>query len=128
MLSFFSKRIFFIENFFLHVRPCIVIMLLILLVLNNSQLVAQTKPVRQATAAYTYQIIENPNHTYGYDVYANGKLLIHQPTIPAVAGNTGFTTKKTAEAVAGLVLKKIQKGEMPPTVTVEEMRKLMAVP
>jgi hypothetical protein len=126
MWSFFSKRIFFIKNIFSPLRLGIV--LLIWSALNNSQLVAQTKPARRATAAYIYKIIENPIHTYGYDVYVSGKLIIHQPTIPALAGNNGFATRRAAEAVARLVIRKIQKGEMPPKVTEEEMPKLAAVP
>ncbi len=65
--------------------------------------------------------------TFGYDIYSGGKLLIHQPTIPGLPGNSGFTNKKNAEDVAKLVIKKIKKGEMPPSVSVEELKKLNAI-
>ena len=39
-------------------------------------------------------------------------------------GNEGFKTKADASKVAQLVIGKIKKGEMPPTVTIEEMQKL----
>ena len=42
-------------------------------------------------------------------------------------GNEGFKTKADAEKVAQLVITKIKKGEMPPTVSVEEMKKLKVV-
>jgi hypothetical protein len=80
-----------------------------------------------ANTKLSYKIIDAPDHTFGYDVYANGKLLIHQASIPAMPGNEGFKTKADAEKVAQLVMSKIRKGEMPPTVTVEEMEKLKVI-
>lgn len=76
----------------------------------------------------TYRIINGVNNTYCYDIYAEDKLMIHQPSIPGLPGNEGFKTKKSAENVAQLVIDKIKKGEMPPSVTVEEMKKLNAIP
>jgi hypothetical protein len=52
------------------------------------------------------------------------RLLIHQPSIPGLRGNEGFKTKANAENVAKLVIEKLKKGEMPPTVTIDEMKKL----
>lgn len=75
----------------------------------------------------TYRIIPALNKTFAYDVYADGKLMIHQTSIPAMPGNEGFKTKAAAEKVALLVIEKIKKGEMPPTVSIEEMRKLKAI-
>jgi hypothetical protein len=40
-----------------------------------------------ANTKLTYKIIDAPNRTFGYDVYADGRLLIHQTSIPAMAGN-----------------------------------------
>lgn len=75
----------------------------------------------------TYKIIPVANKTYGYDVYADGKLMIHQNSIPAMPGNNGFKTKAAAEKVALLVIQKIKNGEMPPTISIEELKKLKAV-
>jgi hypothetical protein len=77
-----------------------------------------------ANTKLAYKIIDAPNHTYGYDVLADGRLLIHQTSIPAMPGNEGFKTKADASKVAQLVIGKIKKGEMPPTVTIEEMKNL----
>ena len=79
------------------------------------------------TGTMTYNIIDVVNHTYGYDVFVDGKLLIHQTSIPAVQGNNGFETKADAEKVAQLVISKIRKGEMPPTVTIDELKKLKVI-
>ena len=75
-------------------------------------------------AGYTYTIIPAANKTWGYDINADKKMFIHQSCIPGLPGNEGFKTKTNAEKVAKLVIGKIKKGEMPPSVTVEELKKL----
>jgi hypothetical protein len=75
----------------------------------------------------TYRIIDAPNHTFGYDIYINGKLSYHQELRPAVAGNEGFKTKEQAEKAAKLVVTKIKQNQIPPTITVEELKKAGAL-
>jgi len=82
-----------------------------------------------AASAYTstkltYEIIDAPKQTYGYDVFADGRLMIHQTSAPALPGNEGFKTSEDATKVALLVIDKIRKGEMPPTISIDEMKKL----
>jgi hypothetical protein len=77
-------------------------------------------------SSLTYKIINSANQTYGYDILSDGKLLIHQPSIPGMPGNKGFKSKQSSEKVAQLVISKVKKGEMPPTVTKEELQKLKA--
>lgn len=72
----------------------------------------------------TYNIIEAPNNTFGYDIFVDGKLLIHQLNIPAMPGVEGFKTKEDAIKVAELVMRKIGRGEMPPTVSTEELKNI----
>lgn len=82
---------------------------------------------KMAATSLTYKVIETAGKTYGYDIFSNTKLMIHQPSVPGLPGNSGFKTKAGAESVARLVVKKIKNGEMPPTVTIEEMKKLKAI-
>jgi len=77
-----------------------------------------------ANTMITYQIIDAPDHTYGYDVFGNGALMIHQTSIPDLTGNEGFKTKEDASIIALLVIEKIRKGEMPPTISIDEMKNL----
>ena len=77
-----------------------------------------------ANAEITIKIIPSANNTFGYDILLYGKPLVHQPSIPGLPGNDGFTTKERAQKVAELVLKKIRNNEMPPTVTIEELNSL----
>lgn len=109
---------FFIYSFFF---ACILV---------TSTLRAQQSPAfpeTKANAKLSYKIIELADHTYGYDIYDAGKLMIHQPSVPGAPGNKGFKRKPDAESVATLVLAKIKKGEMPPSVTTDEMKKLKVV-
>jgi hypothetical protein len=77
-----------------------------------------------ADAEISIKIIPSINKTFGYDILLQGKPLIHQPNIPAMPGNEGFKTKKSAQKVAEFVVKKIRKNEMPPTLSVEDLKKM----
>ncbi|CAN5756464.1 hypothetical protein BH11BAC4_BH11BAC4_01330 [soil metagenome] len=89
--------------------------------------VAFPKASQYSQTKLGYTIIDAPNKTYGYDINASGRLMIHQASIPAMQGNEGFKTKAAAEKVAQLVIKKIKKGEMPPTIDVKELKKLKII-
>ena len=78
-------------------------------------------------ANITYKIIPAANNTWCYDVLMEGKLFIHQASAPGLPGNEGFKTKLSAAKVAELIISKMKKGEMPPSVTIEEMKKLKAI-
>ena len=74
-----------------------------------------------ANAEITIKTILSVNNTYGYDILLYGRSLVHQPNIPGLPGNEGFTTKERAQTVAEFVVKKIRNNEMPPTVTIEDL-------
>jgi hypothetical protein len=61
---------------------------------------------------------------WGYNIYIREKLYIHQPIIPAISGNKGFAKKKHAERTAKVVVEKIIKHIIPPTVTMNELDSL----
>jgi len=87
---------------------------------------ASGKEVKQqenpyANAEITIKIIPAANNTFGYDILLYGRPLVHQPNIPGLPGNEGFTTKERAQTVAEFVVKKIRNNEMPPTVTIEDL-------
>jgi hypothetical protein len=94
---------------------------------------AQTKKPKASTVAkkiqpaFTYKIINGANSTFGYNLYADGVMKIHQPSIPAMPGNDGFKTKAAAEQVARLAIKKMKNGESLPTISKEELKKLKAI-
>jgi hypothetical protein len=73
-------------------------------------------------AAITIKIIPAPGETFGYDILLSGKPLIHQPHIPGLPGNEGFATEEKAQAVAEFVVGKIRNNEMPPKVTLDDLK------
>ena len=75
----------------------------------------------------TYILIPGINKTWGYDILVDNRMKIHQPSIPGQPGNEGFKTKEQAEKVARLVIKKMKKGEMPPSIDANELKKLKAI-
>lgn len=79
---------------------------------------------RAANMQFQYFVIKAPNQTFGYDVYADGNLYLHQPTIPGISGINGFTDTASAGRVARLAISKIKMGEIPPTITQQELRHL----
>ena len=74
-----------------------------------------------------YKIIQAPNNTWGYDIIQSNKVLIHQPNKPGLPGQEGFATKKDASKVAKLVIAKIKRGEMPPTISIDELKALKVI-
>lgn len=76
------------------------------------------------TGKLTYSIFTVSNAQFGYDILQNNKLLIHQPQIPGISGNAGFSSREDAAKVAVLVIDKIKNGIFPPTVAPEELRNL----
>jgi len=72
---------------------------------------------------YSFKTFEVGGY-WGYDVYKDNQLLIHQPNIPAIEGDRGFSSEQKAITVANLTIKKLQDGVMPPTLSIEELDSL----
>jgi len=67
------------------------------------------------------KIFKNDSLGFGYDIIVNGKPYVHQPNIPAVPGNRGFSTEESARKAANLVAFKIKNNIMPPSVSIKEL-------
>lgn len=61
---------------------------------------------------------------WGYDIYADGILYIHQPNIPAVPGNRRFKSEKDALVAGNFAVYKINNNIIPPTISVDELDSL----
>lgn len=59
---------------------------------------------------------------WAYRIYLRYKLLINQPVVPAVDGNLPFKSEADARKIAELAASKIAKGQMPPTLSIEEIQ------
>ena len=78
-------------------------------------------------AEISYTIITAKNNTWCYDILLDGRLFIHQPSVPGLPGNEGFKTKDRAMKVAKLVISKMKMGEIPPSISIEEMKNLNVI-
>jgi hypothetical protein len=115
---------------YLKLTAAVLLMLFIVAGLSGTSIsgneAADKKEVKEqenpyANAEITIKIIPSANNTFGYDILLYGRPLVHQPNIPGLPGNEGFTTKERAQTVAEFVVKKIRNNEMPPTVTIEDL-------
>ncbi len=75
------------------------------------------------------RVFEVKDHTgkakgWGYDIYVDGKKMIHQPIIPAIPGNDAFKTEKDALTVGTLAADKMKKSGSLPTISVNELDSL----
>jgi hypothetical protein len=68
--------------------------------------------------------VDPPGSGYGYDVMIDKRPYLHQPNIPAVPGNNGFSSEENAKKAAGLVVYKIRHNIMPPTIDPKELDSL----
>ncbi|MCU0440603.1 MAG: DUF4907 domain-containing protein [Raineya sp.] len=73
---------------------------------------------------FEVKIISSQENTFGYEIWIDGQKTIIQKTIPSVQGNKGFTTQEKAKKVAELVISKIKKNQMPPSVNQRELDSL----
>jgi hypothetical protein len=78
-----------------------------------------------SNASIQHFVMKNEDNTYGYTIFIDGNMTYHQPNIPAVSGNKGFTKVEHADAVVKLAIQKIREGESPPTLSVEEVENII---
>lgn len=91
-----------------------------------------TQPVKPATvqgkkaaAEYTYKVFQAPNKMYGYDIFYDGKIRLHQGA-SAVQENNSIAVlakKEQADKAALLVIEKLKKNQ-PAVLTQEELKKV----
>ncbi len=91
---------------------------------KTDTLVANTRSEISANGVLTYTITSAYNQTFCYDIYMNRKIIIKQSSVPGLNGREGFKTKESAEKIAKLVIDKINNGIMPPSITIDELKKL----
>ena len=60
---------------------------------------------------------------WGYDIIVNGKLFIHQESIPAIPQKKEFPTETEAREVAQLVMRKLKNNKLP-TVSCAEINQI----
>jgi hypothetical protein len=90
---------------------------------TKAQLEAQRKAIAEqmSKAQLTHFVIRVPDGKFGYTIFIDGTMYIEQKSIPGREGNAGFDTEAQADAVARRVMDKLRIGEMPPTISEEDL-------
>lgn len=106
----------------------ILLFLTLLLAGCGTQESRSTEPAADSVAganssAFNIRLITS-GEGWGYQITQNESLIINQPMIPAVSGNHPFITKDEAQRVGELVVKKLNQGKRPPSVTLHELDSL----
>ncbi len=84
-----------------------------------------TDTVIKVDSVYQIHIYKNSNSDdFGYDIVVSGITKIHQPNIPAISGQKGFSDVLAAQKVANIMVLKLSKGIMPPVVLTSELDSL----
>ncbi len=74
---------------------------------------------------YSWVLMGNDDGTFGYEVMRSGNLIVSQPNIPGEGSTAGFTSKEQAAAAAELVISKLEKDILPPTISAKELKKIL---
>ena len=92
----------------LKLTGAVLVLLFIVACLPGTSLSADeaiSQEIKQQKSPYTnaditIKIIPSVNNTFGHDILLYGRPLVHQPNIPGLPGNEGFTTKEKGHTVA----------------------------
>ena len=103
--------------------PVTCILLIQLLLAREKNYLAQ-KNLYQPVRDTTLHIFSSQKKGYGFDILIGNTIFIHQPFIPAVQGNQHFATKTDANKTASLMLFKLRRYGMPPTISTTELDSL----
>lgn len=90
---------------------------------DSSDSVFQIDTSKYSVSVFEIEPGENNSEGFGFELTmkSSGNMKIRQPNIPAIQGNQPFITEEDARATALLMVSKLEKGIMPPAVTVEEL-------
>lgn len=92
-------------------------------VIGNNQPLDENSLEVSNSEEFSFTTFETDNG-WGYDIFQNGQLYIHQPHIPATAGIQGFGSESDAKSCAEFAIEKINAGILPPTLSVDELDSL----
>jgi hypothetical protein len=90
---------------------------------ENVNAVSRTDTSKYTVTIFTVEPTEISSEGFGFEITGrDGQgLKIRQPNIPAIQGNQPFISEENARATAELMIDKLEKGIMPPAISVEEL-------
>ena len=85
-------------------------------------------PEQQNSISLRDSVFVSPYGGYGYDIIMDGSVKIHQPHIPVIAGNIGFSSVEDARKTAQVVILKMRQNQFPPRLQQEDLKDLGILP
>lgn len=84
--------------------------MLLMFVLSSLSLCAQQKNVGDefTIGKYTFQVIKNPDATFGFSVFKDGALVLTQKNKPYSTMPHGFTDKDNIRKIASWIISRIE--------------------
>ena len=84
------------------------------------------EPVSVNISVKTFEVTDSTGkfQGWGYDILLDGKRAIHQPIIPAIAGNKAFKTEADAKKTGLFAVEKMNTQGSLPTLLVKELDSL----
>lgn len=107
---------------------CTLVFSLIFFFALQIRVIAQSAHNIEVKKKYTYQLKRFGFRKWGYDILINERVLIHQDRIPGITGLNAFNRKSKAKKTALLVIEKLEMGQLPPSISIEELKKLKVLP
>jgi hypothetical protein len=91
---------------------------------NNKQEVEYPSASEFSKSKIICKISMATNHAWCYEILDNGKMMIHHPSVHGLPCEEKIKTQAAAQQTIDLKIQKVKIGEMPPSITKEEMQKM----
>lgn len=79
---------------------------------------------RQRAKAFQLEVFQADHHSYGFEIRKDQELVIRQESIPGSKRKEGFRSPKDARKVGELMIRKLDQGHFPPSVSQRELDSL----
>ena len=114
------------KHFFRKKTYTIYLSLLILASISTYYFLSKTPKEKCSFKKGTIEVIAfQEKEGWGFDIYINDKLYIHQNHIPAINSNIPFNTKEDAKNIGELMKMKICENIFPPSISLSEINTLI---
>mgnify|MGYP001271692802 CR=1 FL=1 len=77
------------------------------------------------TIEYSFKLLQLNNNTFGYEVFANGVLILRQDEYPGRGAGNGFQSEKDATIIAQVIISKLQRPVAPPVLSAQQVNQIL---
>ncbi len=73
---------------------------------------------------FTFKLIPAKAGTFGYNIFADGQLLLAQAVMPGKGNDLGFATRQDAERTAQHIIQLLENPATPPIISARELEEM----